>query len=158
MTTYDTRDYQPGSGKVVKSDGNVVNEADGYNDDGSQNVVVKGRSVSIQQIIGTGDNSVSVAATQSQSSAFIDISMFESVAIYVVSDQAYDLTRYYSYNGVITDQGNAVATNAGATNGASRYHSFLTNNDAVPYLKISVKNDSTTTAANVKVYLVGTAN
>ena len=34
--------YHPRTGKVIKSDGTVVNEADGVNDDGSRNVRVTG--------------------------------------------------------------------------------------------------------------------
>lgn len=52
-----SNDYQAGSGKVVKTDGSVVNEADGFNTDGSQNIqIAKRKQTTIQT-----HNAVSVA-------------------------------------------------------------------------------------------------
>lgn len=50
---YNNDDYQPSSGKVIKSDGTVVNEGDGYNVDGSQNEVIVGSKIVGPTKIGT---------------------------------------------------------------------------------------------------------
>lgn len=42
MTTYNPNDFYPRTGQKVKSDGTTVNEADGLNSDGSQNVKIAG--------------------------------------------------------------------------------------------------------------------
>lgn len=56
----DINDYQPASGKMVKTDNSIVNKADGLNVDGSQNVQITGRKT--QQIVIM--NAVTVAAGQ----------------------------------------------------------------------------------------------
>lgn len=45
MTTYNPNDFYPRTGQEIKSDGTTVNEADGLNSDGSQNVVLTGSKV-----------------------------------------------------------------------------------------------------------------
>lgn len=74
MTTYNVSDYQPGSGKIVKSDGSVINEGDGYNSDGSQNVVITGSSTAkinkYQSISMTGTSGSVAAWTPSSGKKF----------------------------------------------------------------------------------------
>lgn len=48
---FNNDDYQPQTGKIIKSDGSVVNRADGVNGDGSENIVSIGRNVGYQRIL-----------------------------------------------------------------------------------------------------------
>lgn len=50
--------YAPGSGKMLRSDNSEVNAADGINDDGSRNVVLKGSNVELLNTITTVGDSV----------------------------------------------------------------------------------------------------
>lgn len=51
MTIYNNDDWQPLTGKRIKSDGTVVNEADGLESDGKQDVVTSGRTTSYQRVM-----------------------------------------------------------------------------------------------------------
>lgn len=109
-----------------------------------------------QQVIGTGDGTISVAPSANGLSGWIDISAYKSVAIYVATDQSYDLTYSRSHNGLNSDQSVSVATaQAAVPTNTTRYHPLINTSDAVPFIKITIKNDGAS-AANTKVYLVGT--
>lgn len=80
--SYNNNDYQPSSGKVIKSDGTVVNEGDGYNADGSLNVQTTGhKSLTIQT-----QNGVSIPASGTNASSWIDCSGFSTIAITMQND------------------------------------------------------------------------
>lgn len=49
MTAYNRGDFYPRTGDEINTSGNVVNEADGINTDGSENVVVKGNAYTLIQ-------------------------------------------------------------------------------------------------------------
>lgn len=159
MGTYNTGDFYPGTGAKIDSQGNVRNTADGFNADGSENIMLEGRNTTVQQIIGTSDGTVSIATSTTFPSQWINISSYKSVSVFVFCDQSYDLIYTRSHNGSVADQGVTVASAQGAVpTNTTRYQPITSSTDAYPYLKIQIKNDSGTTAANAKVYLVGSSN
>ncbi|MGG1916040.1 hypothetical protein ABFY54_28985 [Priestia megaterium] len=87
------KDFQPVSGMKVRDDGVVVNEANGINEDGSQNTKITGSDIQqpveiqghVSQVV-QAQNAVSVAANTWNNSSFIDCAGFDSIAVNVVVD------------------------------------------------------------------------
>ena len=69
------------SGKVIRSDNTIVNEADGINDDGSRRVQLTGRNVEEITLL----SSLALTDTTAKIGSSVDLSKYKTFAIYVVN-------------------------------------------------------------------------
>ena len=96
--SFDINRFSPRNGRVIREDGSVVNEADGINDDGSQNVRTVGRkSITIKT-----HNAVSVPASGQSASEWIDCEGYEKIAFTIMNEGTYTSSAnvQWSHDGV----------------------------------------------------------
>lgn len=113
--TNNINDYQVKSDKAIKSDNTIVNEADGYNSDGSQNVKISGRAGNTTQT----QTNVSIAGNSSNTqSTWMDLSGYSDLQLTVTNDAVttHYATIYWSHDGINT-HGTDVIIPSGTTSG-----------------------------------------
>lgn len=134
---YNSDDYVPQTGKNIKSDNSIVNEADGYNADGSQNIVIiKRRQTTIQTHTNT-----SIGANLSNPSAWIDTDGYTDFAITLTSDSSTasnNVTLNWSNDGV-----NVQGWEQPIASGARQYGAATTPTKA-RWVKVIVGNNDAT--------------
>lgn len=122
--TYNNDDYQPQTGKVIKSDGTVINEGDGYNANGSQNVVLIGRNATKTNIF----SSLAITDTSFHFSSPIDSSNASKLAMHVYSslNQAVTIKFQINFGNVVNASGSLYQVSIG-TGPTGQY--LVTGND-----------------------------
>lgn len=105
----DIKDITARSGRVIRENNTVVNEADGMNDDGSRKVALTGSTIQLpvdiqSRLAATTQthNAVSVAASSnSVQTSFMDTNGFAELAVNVFNDAATSsqATIYWSHDG-----------------------------------------------------------
>ncbi len=137
--------FQARSGRLIKEDGTVVNEANGINADGSQNVSLVSSNVAqpvdiqarLSQTIQT-HNAVSVALSGNSQSAWLDCDGFDKIAFSLINDASTNSSMdvYWSNDGTnIHATERVIATGAGTnrqpveTGTKARYYKVRINNE-----------------------------
>ncbi|AGK52041.1 hypothetical protein [Bacillus sp. 1NLA3E] len=149
----DINQYMPRSGRVIKEDGTVVNEANGNNADGSRNVSLSGSNVpdtspvpqkivKRKQTTMQTHNAVSVPANNTSMGTWIDTDGYTDIGLTLIQDATSisDVRIYWSNdNSTIQGAETVIAsgnptyanTRAGLTSTKARYAKIgITNGDA----------------------------
>lgn len=98
---YDINKYSPKTDNIIKSDGTIVNEGDGYNSDGSQNIVITGAKTITEHTL--NNVSVGAGATFTFSGNPVDLQNFYEFGALCNANTShnYNLTVFPSPDGVV---------------------------------------------------------